>query len=190
MRFWSFQGGGEYWVSPERYATMTQTALENKRRRYAENPAHFRNLRKEFFAANRARLLKQGAVYDKKRRECPKRMAWKRSYVRLYRKKNPSFDIGIRLRVRMANAIRRSKAYKSESTERLLGCKWAYFLAHLEAQFTDGMTWENRSLWHIDHIIPCCAFDLTKPEEQAKCFHYTNLRPLWASENLSKNGKY
>ncbi len=59
----------------------------------------------------------------------------------------------------------------------------------LEKQFKSGMTWENRSLWHIDHKRPVSSFDLTKPEEQKLCFHYTNLQPLWAVENLRKSAK-
>ena len=49
---------------------------------------------------------------------------------------------------------------------------------------------ENHGNWHIDHRIPCCSFDLTTEEEQKKCFHYTNLQPLWDKDNLSKGGKY
>ena len=60
---------------------------------------------------------------------------------------------------------------------------------HLEKSFKPGMTRKNHGKWHIDHIKPCASFDLTKPEEQAKCFHYTNLQPLWASENLAKGSK-
>jgi hypothetical protein len=51
------------------------------------------------------------------------------------------------------------------------------------------MTFDNFGKWHIDHIIPCASFDLTKPEQQRQCFHYTNLQPLWAFENLSKGSK-
>lgn len=42
---------------------------------------------------------------------------------------------------------------------------------------------------HIDHIIPCAIFDLRKEEAQKKCFHYTNLQPLWKADNLKKAAK-
>ena len=62
---------------------------------------------------------------------------------------------------------------------------------HLESTFKKGMNWEKfkKGVIHIDHIRPCVSFDLSKPEEQAKCFHYTNLQALWAHENLSKGAK-
>jgi hypothetical protein len=70
----------------------------------------------------------------------------------------------------------------------LLGCNISEAKEHLEKQFKEGMIWENHGThgWHIDHIIPCASFDLTYPEQQKKCFHYTNLQPLWAKENMSK----
>ena len=53
------------------------------------------------------------------------------------------------------------------------------------------MTWDNYGgYWHIDHIIPCCRFDLTKEEEQLKCFHYTNLQPLFAVTQIIDGIEY
>jgi len=57
------------------------------------------------------------------------------------------------------------------------------------------MTWDNHGTghngkgmkeWHIDHIKPCASFDLSKPSQQRKCFHYSNMQPLWAKDNLKK----
>ena len=50
------------------------------------------------------------------------------------------------------------------------------------------MNWDNHTKngWHIDHIKPIDTFDLTDYEQQRVCFHYSNLRPLWASDNLSR----
>ena len=49
------------------------------------------------------------------------------------------------------------------------------------------MSWNNYGKWHIDHIIPSSLFDLTKEEEQKKCFHYTNLQPMRGIENKTKS---
>lgn len=85
---------------------------------------------------------------------------------------------------------------KSSDTMELIGCSIDYLKNHLENKFQYDMTWENygrgdknKKEWHVDHIIPCCKFDLTKEEEQRKCFHYSNLQPLWAVDNIKKGGK-
>ena len=63
----------------------------------------------------------------------------------------------------------------------------------MESQFTLGMNWDNygrgKGKWNIDHIIPCDSFNLLDEEEQKKCFHYTNLQPLWFEDNLYKANK-
>ena len=76
---------------------------------------------------------------------------------------------------------------KSVHTVKLLGCSIEFLKQYLESKFTKGMTWKNYGKWHIDHIIACAKFDISKIKEQYKCFNYTNLQPLWARDNLSKN---
>ena len=72
----------------------------------------------------------------------------------------------------------------------LSGCTTEQLRAHLERQFYTRMSWANYGrAWHIDHIVPCSAFDLTNPEQQRQCFHFSNLRPLWARANLRKSDK-
>lgn len=53
------------------------------------------------------------------------------------------------------------------------------------------MTWENHGMrgWHIDHKRPCSSFDLSDPAQQCACFHFSNLQPLWATENLRKGDR-
>lgn len=72
-----------------------------------------------------------------------------------------------------------------------VGCSLAELKRHLEAQFKPGMHWLNNTTegWHIDHIRPLVAFDLTDPVQQRQAWHYTNLQPLWATENLSKGSR-
>jgi len=76
---------------------------------------------------------------------------------------------------------------KKGKTLDIIGCNWNEFASHIERQFLKGMTWENRSDWHIDHIIPLAS---AKTEEDViRLNHFTNLRPLWAKDNLSKGAK-
>lgn len=67
------------------------------------------------------------------------------------------------------------------------------FRQHLESLFTEGMSWDNwgygNDKWNIDHIIPCSAFDLTKPEQQKQCFNYLNQQPMWQIDNFKKGNK-
>ena len=101
------------------------------------------------------------------------------------------------LRSRLCSALKGKT--KSKSTLKLLGFTILKLKQHLENQFKKGMNWSNygngwygmgMEEWHIDHIRPCASFDLSKPEEQHKCFNYTNLQPLWAKENLEKHIKW
>jgi hypothetical protein len=78
---------------------------------------------------------------------------------------------------------------KSARFRELLGCSLDAARRHLEKQFKPGMRWENHSFrgWHIDHRRPLASFDLRDPEQQKIAFHFSNLQPLWAHENLTKN---
>lgn len=105
-------------------------------------------------------------------------------------KTNPAYKVEVNLRRRIIKALKGEA--KSKSTMELLGCSHEKFIEYIEGQFEEGMTWENYGYrgWHLDHIIPCAAFDLTDPEQQKRCFHYTNLQPLWWKVNLAKKDKF
>ncbi len=103
---------------------------------------------------------------------------------------NPRFKIAQNLRTRIRLAL--NGVCKSKSTRELLGADFDFVKSYLESQFKPGMSWENHRIdgWHIDHKKPCALFDLTNPEQQKECFHYSNLQPLWAKDNFIKNKKY
>lgn len=67
-----------------------------------------------------------------------------------------------------------------------LGCSNEFFYKYIENRFTTKMNWHNRNLWDIDHIKPCSEYDLTKKSERKKCFHYTNLQPIWSTTKIAK----
>jgi len=101
---------------------------------------------------------------------------------------NVEYQLAHSLRNRIRIAIRNNATSKSKQTLELLGCSISEFKEYINKKFKPGMSWDNRGKWHVDHIIPCCKFDLADIKEQKKCFHYTNLQPLWARENLQKSG--
>jgi|TARA_E500000318_G_scaffold94438_1_gene93786 hypothetical protein len=115
--------------------------------------------------------------------------SWNNEYMKEYRKV-PENKLVINQRKRISQALR--GILKSNHTLDLLGCSAFELKAHLESKFQDGMSWDNygRDGWHCDHIRPCASFDLSDPKQQEECFHYSNLQPLWAKDNLSKKDKY
>ena len=132
---------------------------------------------------NRIHLLK----YLKKYHQTHKKEY--NNYYKNRRKKDIDYKIMTNLRIRIWSVLKGIN--KSKTTIKLLGCSIKYLKKHLEKQFKKDMSWDNwgRKGWHIDHIIGCYRFDLSKPNEQLQCFNYRNLRPLWASENLKRPRK-
>lgn len=149
---------------------------------------------REWRAANREK------VNASLRRRQDKRSAQRRAYMRahpekqLERSRRNRATIQGRMRDLLHCRIKKAVngTVKSGRTSELIGCSIEQLMAHLESQFLPGMSWDNRGRWgwHIDHIRPCASFDLTDPLQQKMCFHYTNLRPLWAKENLSKGSRW
>lgn len=95
------------------------------------------------------------------------------------------------LRGRIQSAMMLQKAQKMHRTLNLLGCSVAELKIHLESKFLPTMSWENYgSVWHIDHIIPCSNFNLLNKDDQYRCFHYSNLQPLFAVTTIIDNVTY
>jgi len=98
-------------------------------------------------------------------------------------------DLDFRIKKCLRSRLYQVVKFKFSSVVKLVGCSLDELKSHLEKQFTNGMSWDNYGEWHIDHVRPCCSFDLADPEQQERCFHYTNLQPLWAKDNLAKGGR-
>ena len=172
--------------------------LEEKKeyfkKRYLAKRKEILEKKKEYYLLNRDKILEKKKIYtannsDKKKQYYEKNKKkineWKKIFDRNKYHADVSFKLKVLLRTRIRKAVMKNN--KSKKTMKLLGCTMEEFKKYLESKFTKGMTWDKI---HIDHIKPCILFDLTNPEEQAKCFHYTNLQPLWAIDNLKKGAKY
>jgi len=144
--------------------------------------------KKEYYLKTREKQLKYFVEYRKKPGYKEKFNLYYKKWINNKLKTDLHFKLKQQLSHRIFLALK--GAVKSKRTKELLGCTIEQLWIHLEKSFKPGMTKENYGKWHVDHIRPCASFDLTKPEEQAKCFHYTNLQALWAHENLSKGDKF
>ena len=157
--------------------------------------------RRQYYLKNKEHTLAVNKLWSKNNIE-KKRSIWRTYYYKNSKKlnqnkikyrnelyaKDPYFRLYTCIRTRINKVIKNN--IKCKKTLDLLGIPNLKFLKkYLENKFKPGMTWEKRGLIHIDHIIPCASFDLTDSKQQAKCFHYTNLQPLWAHQNLSKGAK-
>ena len=100
------------------------------------------------------------------------------------------YKIVRRFRARLAAALKATGARKASRSSDLLGCSPVDLRHHIESQFDEGMSWDNYGhglgKWHLDHIRPVCTFNMMDTGQQRACFHYTNLRPLWAGPNLAR----
>lgn len=138
-----------------------------------------RRASKKYKAANKVKI----AAYNKEWQSANR--AINRIKEKNKMNSNPKLRILRSLRTRLVGATK--GICFSESTKGLLGCSMEQFHFHLESLFKPGMSFENYGKWHVDHKIPCANFDLTYPDQRAKCFHYSNLQPLWAMDNFIKN---
>lgn len=119
----------------------------------------------------------------------------KQAYDVQYNRKRRGEDVEFRLADNIRRLIRKGvqKGYKEgSSTHIILGISHRGFLAHIESQFVEGMSWANmgrgKDKWHLDHIIPISSG--ASEEEKRKLSHYTNFQPLWERDNLRKSNKY
>lgn len=155
------------------YARRRRTDPEYKKRINENQRRHYKNHSKEIAEFRKSHDFK-----------VKKRINYASNY-----KNNHAFRLVQNLRNRLRHAIvLYGKGKKLQSTTKLIGCEVESLIHHLEAQFQNDMSWHERN-FHIDHIIPCSAFDLSDPEEQKICFNFRNLRPLPPYDNLSKHAK-
>jgi len=144
------------------------------------------------YKRNRTAILEQQRQYRDANRE-KMRAASRRWYQKnpdRYKQRiaaDPHARLAVALRKRLNMAIRRG--YKTGSAVSDLGCTIGELKSRFETMFAHGMTWENYGDWHIDHIVPLAAFDLTERQQLLQACHYTNLQPLWREANLHKGSK-
>lgn len=170
--FASIKAYKHYWYEMNKELTKARSRISGKKPEYRAKV-------REHYLKNKERISASKKNWSHKNKE------------RLYKrhKERMTNDIQYRLssvlRLRL-NCALKGYGYKMGSAVKDLGCTVKELMKYLESKFTNGMNWENRGLWHIDHIEPLSSFDLSDRKQLLKACHYTNLQPLWAIENLKK----
>lgn len=167
--------------------------LDKKRMADPVRAERRRAQRRRHYRENCELITEKRAIWRKKNREQIKQRAMESGRMQASRAWRKKWRQQNRLRCALESRIRRAlKTFKkSASTAELIGCSLDDLREHLQLRFVAPMQWNNHGpVWHIDHIIPCVAFDLSSEDEQRKCFHYSNLQPLLAVDNLRKNSRH
>jgi hypothetical protein len=160
-----------------------ESLLEYRREYHAKNRGRILALRKrrmtdaQVEAHNAARNAKRsGAVRERERQ-----------YMAQYRE-NPQHKLRQTIR---AYTLRFPHARIADRYSEIMGCTAAEFRKHIEGKWSPGMTWDNYTFrgWHMDHIVPLCKFDLTKPDQLRRARHFSNVQPLWAHDHQRKGTK-
>lgn len=143
--------------------------IKEYNREYCANNRHKRNeYNKQWIEENKDRYRERINRWERRKNET-----------------DPLFNIRKRLSRSIRQQLKKNGAdSKGTTTEQILGCSWDEFQRHIERQFPKGMTWGNRDRWHIDHIVPLASAEIEA--DVIALNHYTNLRPLWAEDNLAK----
>jgi hypothetical protein len=192
---------------------------EKARERRRKNRDTILRWKHGWYRRNREKILIQQKRVKQNQapEEKAERLAWHRAYYRTnrervrqmqkeYRQRNLKRDnlarvikrrtnVQFALRCRIRNQARKIVLRLPSFPSRghyldLLGCTLTEFASYLENKFLPGMSWTNRNLWHLDHIRPLKTFDLSDPAQLAVACHFTNLQPLWASDNLRKGHRW
>ena len=180
---------GENWVTLEKYEERKRKDKEYKNKKYKYDTA-FRNKKKLLSSIRRKNddVVRNQREYIKIwRKNNPEKFKIYYTKYSNKNKKNPIYKLRRSIPTLIRNSFAALGSKKNSRTTQILGCTILKFKKHIESQFLSGMNWENRHLWHIDHIMPVSMAKTY--DEVIRLNHYRNLRPLWAYENLAKSDK-
>jgi len=186
--FWGYHTSflnGEYWLEKTEYEERNTKAINQAILWNNNNPVKKKESLAKWYSKNKQRQLVYKRKYYKDNiiRE-RKRIV---EYTKSRKSKDPLYKLKCDIRNLICLKIRSNGYTKKSKTQEILGCSWDFFKNYIEQKFREGMTWENRNLWHLDHIVPLAS--ATTEEQVLKLNHYSNFQPLWAFENLSKGKK-
>lgn len=188
--------GGQWWLTPEKFAAKEAVKKAERAKKKAELSAKKDAMPTKLRCGN---VREDGKVFwqygptylNGEYWLSPEEFATKKATGNTKRRErratNSTYAVECRLRCRVSSTLKRKGFKKNSKTATVLGCTYEEYRGHIERLFLPGMSWENRNLWHIDHLVP---LDAAGSEEDVYTLnHHTNLRPMWGKENQSKYKK-
>jgi hypothetical protein len=158
---------------------------------YSNNKEKIKEQSKIYVSKNSEKIKKRRKIYVENNPNLfkdwiEKNKEHRRNYINNYNS-SPISKLKNSLRSRINELM--NKKYNNPRTTNLVGCDYEFLINYIESKFINGMSWDNYGYygWHLDHIIPLSS--AKTEEELCKLFHYTNLQPLWAEDNLRKSNK-
>ena len=170
----------------ERIKNEREKRLKNSKKYYENNKDKVKEYQKKHYELNKETYIKKARDWGKNNQEQKNNKVNERNKIR--KKEDILFKLKTKLKTDIYISLKRRK--KSKTLEQIIGLSLDNYKKYIENQFEDWMTWENWGLytWHIDHIIPLSS---AKTEDEVYLlWHYSNLRPLSAQENLKKGKKF
>lgn len=150
-----------------------------------DNIPKVRKAQKEYDERNPDKKKARKERHDKKYPEQLK--ARRRRYTNKRIKEDPVFAYIMEIRKKTREYAFKKFTHTGNEFFEIIGINVQGLREYFESKFLEGMSWDNRSEWHIDHIIPISTAKTI--EEVEKLSHYTNLQPLWKDENIKKGNK-
>ncbi len=175
--------GAEKALNVENFAQYKNSARQLRYRPECRECS--KSMCKNYKANNRQKISDYNKAYKADHQE--ETREYNQRYFRDRKEVDPEFRIKCRNRSRISDLLRGTER---PSSVELLSCDYEFFVKWLEHQFDANMTMDNYgTYWHLDHVKPCSSFDLTRLDDQRKCFHWTNYRPCEGKENIKKSAK-
>lgn len=167
-----------------------------------ENPGKKQESDREYYENNTEKVNKTNKKWQENNPEkvIQYKLKWQKNnrdkvkiYENRYKKKRRKNDSKFHLRCKMSSSVAKSlkNGKGGKSWLELVPYTLEQLKKHLEKQFQPGMSWKNYGEWHMDHRTPLAAHNFTKPEHTdfKRAWALSNLRPMWAKENMLKGAK-
>ena len=183
---YNFDNREKQYLKNKQYNIDNKDYLKKQKALYEiNNSEQIKYKRKQYYLKNKDKIIEKRKQYYLDNKD--KINERKNKYSKGRKLTDPLYKLIINIRCLIRNSINKSGYSKTSRTYQILGCSFEDFKQHIESKFIEGMTWDNRSLWHLDHIYPVSL--ATDKDHLIKLNHYTNFQPMWAIDNIKKGNK-